>query len=159
MQSGSLGCLHGGRVHLSAHPSCPLRNFVFRRHPLGLGQCASMSLCMREPVCLSVNDVCAHLLFCKGPVSRVGISCTRSHVCLYVAEHCGEGKLVTCLDGSHPLIQGEQGGGWGCVLCRQRECVMCHPFLPYIHTTTPAGCSAAVAPRPVVFQVSALSNR
>lgn len=48
----------------------------------------------------------------------------------------GGSSLLTYLGRNHPLSQGEQGRGKG-RLCRQCECVTCHPFLPYIHTTYP----------------------
>lgn len=119
--------------------------------------------CTREPMCLSVNMVCMHLLFCKGPS---GMWRNFLHVFPSVSV-CGRGvggRQLAYLPGWEPSSEprgskegagaGEGRGG----LCWQCECVMCHPVLPYIHTTTPAACSAAVASRPVVFQVIALKH-
>lgn len=99
------------------HPFSLTEDVGLGRHLLGLGQCASMFPCMREPACLSVNVVCARApAFLRGSVGtcRYLLHVLPSvSVCGRAAGGGGAGSLLTCPGGNHPLSQREQGRGWG----------------------------------------------
>lgn len=142
-ESGLLCCLHGGRVHLSAQPFCLLRKSLYECICWAWVRVQACSCPMHEPsipMCLSVNIVHMHVLFCKEAM-------TRGHF-LHV----------------FPSAWRRRGAGRQCAHAPGREScselglsLQCD-VRPYTDTTTPAACSSVVASRPVVFQVIALKQ-